>query len=126
MISGLDHLHIFCSNPEESAKFFENVFGGRELSRSETRGLPMIRMDVNGVIIFLMGTNQGAGQLTPGKGNRGLDHFAFKLKDFDHTVEEIKKGGGKFSAGPGVSPSGNKFAFIDGPDGVRIELVERN
>lgn len=125
MITGLDHVHIICGDVEETAKYFKKVFDGRELSRSETGEFPRIRMDVKGVIVFLLGTTRGAGQITARKGNKGLDHFGFQVKDFDETIEELKKRGGKFSEGPGVSPSGNKFAFIEGPDGIHIELIER-
>ena len=76
--------------------------------------------------MFLLGTKPGAGQLIPGKGNRGLDHLGFKVKNLEETAQELKKKGVKFSVEPFVAPSGNKIAFIEGPEGIRIELVDRN
>ena len=125
MINGLDHVHILCGDVEKSVRYFEAVFGGKVESRGELRGFPMIRMEVKGVFVNLMGTDSKAGPLEVGKGSRGLDHFGFRVKDLEKTVEELKKKGAKISAGPGVTPAGVKFAFIDGPEGIRIELVER-
>jgi catechol 2,3-dioxygenase-like lactoylglutathione lyase family enzyme len=72
-----------------------------------------------------MGTDPKAGTLVAGKGSRGLDHFGFAAKDLEKTVEELKRKGARFSIGPNVTATGVKFAFIEGPEGIRIELVDR-
>ena len=74
----------------------------------------------------LDGNGPEAGQLTPGKGNGGLDHFGFEVKDLEKTAEDLKKRGAKFSVEPISTATGSKYAFIDGPEGIRIELVERD
>jgi catechol 2,3-dioxygenase-like lactoylglutathione lyase family enzyme len=126
MITGLDHVHVMCQNVEEGVQYFKRVFDGKEVSREEVRGLPLVRVEVRGVPINLMGTGPGAGQLIPGKGSRGLDHFGFKVKDLDKTISDLQKKGAQVSLGPSVTPSGIKYAFIEGPEGIRIELVERD
>jgi lactoylglutathione lyase len=126
MITGLDHVHVICQNVEEGVEYFTRVFDGKEVSRGEVRGLPLVRVEVRGVPINLMGTEPGAGQLIPGKGSRGLDHFGFKVRDLDKTVADLKKRGARVGLGPSVTSTGIKYAFIDGPDGLRIELVERD
>ena len=124
MVTGLDHIHYICGNVEEAVKYFKNVFEAKETSRGEIRGLPVVRVNVQGAIIALMGTAPGSSQLVPGKGSRGLDHIGFVVKGIEKTVEDLKKHGAKISvditAGPGV-----KYAFVDGPDGIRIEILER-
>jgi len=126
MITGFDHIHYVSNNIEEMAKYFEKIFGGKEIGRTEARGYPMIRMDVSGMTISFLGTEPNAGLLDPGKGKRGLDHIGFKVKNLEETLEEVKKKGVKVAIGPNVTPAGVKFAFIDGPEGIRIELVEKN
>ncbi len=54
------------------------------------------------------------------------DHRGFKLKNMEETIAELKKKGVKVTSGPGVTAAGLKFAFIEGPEGIRIELVERD
>jgi hypothetical protein len=90
MITGIDHIHYVSNNMEEMVKYFANFFGGKEISRGEARGYPMIRMDVFGVTISFLGTDPGAGQLEPGKGLRGLDH-RLQSKNMEATLEELKK-----------------------------------
>jgi lactoylglutathione lyase len=125
MIVGLDHVHIMCGDAEKCVGYFEGVFGGKVESRIIQRGFPMIRVNVQGVPITLMGTDPKAAKLEAGKGSRGLDHFGFKVKDLEKTAEDLKKRGALFSIGPTVSPSGVPYAFIEGPEGIRIELAER-
>lgn len=126
MILGLDHIHVICRDVEKTVGYFEKVFDGRVVSRDEKPGLLIVRMDVRGVPIALMGTKEGAEQLTPGKGYRGLDHFGLRVDDLEKTAEELKKRGATFSVNPGVSALGTKFAFLEGPEGIRIELVQRD
>jgi len=125
MITGIDHIHYVSNNMEEMTKYFKDIFGAKEISRGEARGYPLIRMDVFGVTISFLGTDPGAGQLEPGKGLRGLDHIGFKVRNLDATLEELKKKGVKILLGPNVTPAGIKFAFIGGPEGIRVELLEK-
>ena len=126
MITGIDHIHYISNNLEEMVKYFANIFGGKEVSRGEARGFPLIRMEVCGVTISFLGTDPAAGQLEPGKGLRGLDHIGFQVKNMEATLEELKKKGVRILLGPNVTPAGLKFAFIGGPEGIRIELIEKD
>jgi len=126
MITGIDHIHYVSNNMEEMTKYFKDIFGAKEISRGEARGYPLIRMDVFGVTISFLGTDPGAGQLESGKGLRGLDHIGFKVRNLDATLEELKKRGVKILLGPNVTPAGIKFAFIGGPEGIRVELLEKD
>jgi catechol 2,3-dioxygenase-like lactoylglutathione lyase family enzyme len=124
MIMDFDHVHVICGNIEKAQKFFEDIFDGKVFSRDEFRGFPIVRMKVKGVTLSLLGTDPYAGQLEPGNGSRGLDHFGFKVRDLENTVNDLKKKGVKVTLGPEVTPIGTKYAFIEGPEGIRIELME--
>jgi catechol 2,3-dioxygenase-like lactoylglutathione lyase family enzyme len=126
MITGVDHIHYISNNLEEMVKYFKDIFGAKEISRGEARGYPMIRTDVCGVTISFLGTDPGAGQLEPGKGLRGLDHIGFKVKSLEATLAELKNKGVPVLVGPGVTPAGLKYAFVGGPEGIRIELIEKD
>jgi catechol 2,3-dioxygenase-like lactoylglutathione lyase family enzyme len=125
MITGLDHIHIMSSNTEEAVQYFEKMLDGRVISRIDSRGFPLIRLDVHGVPVAVLGTDK-ADQLVVGKGSKGLDHFGLKVKNLEQTAQDLKKKGVKFSVEPTVTPWGLKMAFIEGPEGIRIELVERD
>ena len=126
MVKGLDHVHVICGDVEEGVKYFKNVFDGKETSRGEVRGLTMVRMDVKGVVVALLATAPGSSTLAPGKGSRGLDHIGFTVTELEKTLEDLKKRGAKVSVGVSVAGPGVRYAFVDGPDGIRIELVERS
>jgi catechol 2,3-dioxygenase-like lactoylglutathione lyase family enzyme len=51
------------------------------------------------------------------------DHIGFSVDNLEQTLERLKQDGVKVTDGPHSSPGG-KYAFIEGPDHVRIELVE--
>jgi lactoylglutathione lyase len=125
MITGLDHIHIMSSNPEEAVQYFEKILDGRVISRIDSRGFPLIRIDVKGIPVAVLGTDPKSGQLIPGKGSKGLDHFGLKVDNLEQTAHDLKKKGVKFTVEPTVTPWGLKMAFIEGPEGIRIELVER-
>ena len=53
------------------------------------------------------------------------DHIGFSVDNLDQTLERLKKDGVKVTDEPRSIAGGKvKFAFIEGPDHVRIEVVE--
>ncbi len=129
MASVFDHVHLYCSDVEKTARFFEDFVEAKVTVRGEMAGKPMVRMDLQGIMIILA-TATGAEQLAPGRGSRGLDHIGVRVQDLKKTMEEIRKKGGQFGidytvTGPPTWPAGTKYAFLDGPDGIRVEFVER-
>ena len=54
-----------------------------------------------------------------------LDHIGFLVQDIESTLEEMKRKGVRISTELKVLP-GRKVAFVDGPEGIRIELIERS
>ena len=125
MINGLDHVHIMCGDLQKAVGYFEDLFGGKVEARTELRGFPMVRVNVHGVHVNLHKTDSKAAPFEPGKATPGLDHFGFLVKDLEKEVENLKKKGGRFSVDFTQGAGGIKFAFIDGPEGIRIELIER-
>ncbi len=125
MITGWDHMHIVCGDLEGAVKFFVEHFHGKETSRGTIRGLPMVRVDVMGLDIAFIGTDPKSSLLQVGKGQRGLDHMGFKVDDLDKTLQELTVKGITLNTQPGVTAAGAKYAFINGPEGIRIELLER-
>ena len=125
MITGLDHVHIMCGELDKAVKYFEDFFEGKVDSRSEVRGLRIIRVNVQGVLVNLMETDPKAGELEPGQGRRGLDHFGFRVNNLEGLVKELKKKGARFEVDLSEGSGGIKYAFLEGPERIRIELVER-
>ena len=126
MIAGLDHAHFLCGDVEKAVKYFAQVFEGKEVSRNVLRGFSVVRMDVKGTIVALMGTDPKEAQLEPGKGKKGLDHLGFRVKEIESTLKDLQAKGAEVEIPVTATPYGVKYAFVKGPDGIRIELVERD
>jgi lactoylglutathione lyase len=54
-----------------------------------------------------------------------LTHLAFEVDSLEEFGKWAAAKGYPFSDGPTISSSGTRFAFIDGPEGYEIELIER-
>ena len=57
----------------------------------------------------------------------GFGHIALGVENISRTCEEISKSGGKIVREPGPMKHGNTIiAFVEDPDGYKIELIEIN
>ena len=58
--------------------------------------------------------------------NRLFDHLAFQIKDMEKTISMMRKENVTITDEPfRLSPTGSLLAFIEDPDGILIELIER-
>ncbi|MGI9381631.1 MAG: VOC family protein [Methyloligellaceae bacterium] len=126
-----DHIHLRTSDPEATVEFFENVFGA-EVTRSVYPegtyypGQPRITMQLGGQRILLAPRHPDH-ETTPAPKfpYYGLEHFALGVDDVDAAAEELKAKGANIVIGPLTLGPGSRIAFIEGPDGVMVELVQR-
>ena len=54
-----------------------------------------------------------------------LDHLVLTVADIDATMADLRARGVTVLVETTVMRPGLRVAFIDGPDGVRIEILER-
>jgi len=120
-----DHIHLRSPNPEATAAFYERMFGA-EVIRTMQQGKPRIDMKIGGADVFI------APVLPDGKTNpppvtpyQGLDHFGLSVTGIDAIVAELKAKGAEFTLEPTDIRPGVRIAFLRGPEGVSIELLER-
>ena len=121
-----DHIHLRSPDPLKTAQWYHRMFGAKIVETPQPSGPNRVHLELNGAIILI------AGPLPSGEeqeGSRdpyyGLDHFGLKVQDLGEAVAELKAKGVEFTVEPRTSPTGVKIAFVRGPEGVRIELVER-
>ena len=120
-----DHIHLRSPNPEATAAFYERMFGAQVI-RTMQQGKPRIDMKIGGADVFI------APVLPDGKTNpppvtpyQGLDHFGLSVTGIDAIVAELKAKGVEFTLEPTDIRPGVRIAFLSGPEGVSIELLER-
>jgi lactoylglutathione lyase len=120
-----DHIHVFTSDPEGTAAYYERMFGA-EVIRTTQQGRPRIDLRLGGANIFIMDVSQGPQAAPhPGHPHHGLDHFGLEVESLDAVSAELKAKGAKFTREPTTIRPGVRIAFIAGPDNVSIELLER-
>ncbi len=126
-----DHIHLRCSDPEATARFFETMFGAEA-----TRGVyppgtlypgqARIMLRVGGQKVLIAPTHPHD-PMTPAPAfpYYGLEHFGFTVEDLDATVAELRSKGAEIAVGPVTRDAGVYLAFVRGPDGIMVELVQK-
>jgi catechol 2,3-dioxygenase-like lactoylglutathione lyase family enzyme len=116
---GLHHVHLRAPDPAATLAWYKEKFGG-ESGKLKDR---LDGLKFSGVWILAQ-----RGEATPSIG-RAVDHIGFRTNDLAAKTAELKQQGVKFTTEPrplklagGVTVN---FAYLDGPDGARVELVQR-
>jgi lactoylglutathione lyase len=119
------HTMLRVGDLDRSVDFYTRLLGMQELRR---RDVP----DGKYTLVFL-GYGDGAEiELTYNYGvasyelGSAFGHLALGVPDIAKTVEAIRAGGGKVTREPGPVKFGTTvIAFVEDPDGYKIELIER-
>jgi lactoylglutathione lyase len=117
-----DHVHLRSPDPEAMAAWLEDVLGGEIV-----RGPGRIDVKLGGAMVFIAPVASGDGvSAAPGHPHQGLDHLGLSVKDIDAVAAEIKAKGVEFTTEPYTIRPGVRICFIRGPQGISIELLERD
>ncbi len=119
-----DHIHLRSPNPEATAQYYERMFGA-EVLRTMQQGKPRIDLKLGGVNIFIAQTTPEVNP-PPATPYQGLDHFGLSVSNIDAVAAELKAKGAEFTREPTTVRPGVRIAFLRGPEGVSIELLDRN
>jgi lactoylglutathione lyase len=121
-----DHIHLRSPNPEATAQYYEKMFGA-EILRSIEQGKPRIDLKLGGAKIFIAPVASGDGvNPAPTTPYQGLDHFGLAVSNIDAVAAELKAKGAVFTKEPTTVRPGVRICFLRGPEGVSIELLDRN
>jgi catechol 2,3-dioxygenase-like lactoylglutathione lyase family enzyme len=139
---GIHHVELRVADPEESFRWYVRAFGG---DRTKYKGIDAIRYRDLGVFYLIIVKDD---QATPSQGH-SIDHLGFGPIDLDKVVTDLTAQGMTFTSNPnprcfpactfrGGGGEGSvrrlycaepdqlahRVVFLDGPGGVRIELVQ--
>ena len=121
-----DHIHLRSPNPEATAAFYERMFGA-EVIRTMQQGKQRIDLKVGGANVFILPIVPGdKTNPPPTSPYQGLDHFGLSVTGIDAVVADLKAKGAEFTMEPNNIRPGIRIAFLRGPEGVSIELLERS
>lgn len=120
-----DHVHLRTPDPEAMARWFEHMLGA-EVIRTTQQGKPRIDLKLGGANIFIADVTAEGLNPAPRTPYRGLDHFGLFVIGLDDLVAELKHKGAQFTREPHVPRPGIKICFLRGPEGISVELLERD
>jgi lactoylglutathione lyase len=124
MVTRLLHTRYRVNDLEKTTKFYTEVLGLKEISRhTSPRGSTLVffKAPQSEEMIEICHFPQSG----PVQVQADLTHLAFEVEDIDVFAREAAAKGYPLSDGPTGSKSGGRFAFIDGPEGYEIELIEK-
>ena len=121
-----DHIHLRSKDPEATAQWYERMLGA-EVVRTMQQGKPRIDLKLGGANVFIAQVADGDGvnppPVTP---YQGLDHFGLTVSGIDAICADLKAKGVEFTREPTTVRPGTRVAFLRAPEGVSIELLDRN
>ena len=121
-----DHMHLRSRDVKNTAEYYHRVFGATILESVQSDGRPRTDLDLNGLTIFIAPVPPDAAiPSAPTEPYVGLDHFGLRVENMDEAVAELKRRGASFKMEPRTIRPGVRIAFVEAPDNVRIELLER-
>jgi len=120
----LDHLHVKSSASDVSARFYAEAFRANIVSTTEVNGRTRMVLELGGIRLFIedAAAEAASASAIPAK---GLEHIGLQVSDLDEAVRHLDSIGIALAVGPTQGKPGIRTAFLYGPDGEYIELIER-
>ena len=119
-----DHVHLRSADAEAAGEFYVAMFDATQLFRRTVDGMLRVGLDLGGLTVFIDQVPDGT-PATPPAPFIGIEHICLAVKGLDAAAAELKAKGVTFVVEPRELRPGLRFAFIEGPDRVRLELVDR-
>ena len=116
---GLHHMHLRAPDPAATLAWYKEKFGG-EVAKLKDR---IDGLKYSGVWILVQ-----RGDASPSEGH-AIDHIGWQTPNLAAKTSELKAQGVKFTTEPRplklASGTIVNFAYLEGPAGAKIELVQR-
>ena len=122
----VDHVHLLARDPHETARWYVDRLNAKIVRSIEMKGAPQIYVSFGQVMVLVRGRRAGETPSEKSGLEWGVDHFGVRVKgDFDAFCEGLRGKGVTFTMEPtDINPT-TRIAFINAPDGVSIELLDR-
>ena len=121
-----DHVHLVSKNPAATAAWYVEKLGGEITVSGDVGGAPQIYVEFQGATLIIRGERPGEQAVDKPGLTWGTDHFGFHVADdLDGFCDQLKKKGVVFTKEPVDFSPQLRLAFIEGPDGVSIELLRK-
>jgi catechol 2,3-dioxygenase-like lactoylglutathione lyase family enzyme len=115
-VVGLHHLHLRVLNPQTTLTWFEQMMGGE---RAKLKG----RIDgIRYGAMWLLAAGSGGAPTAP-SADRAIQHIAWRVSDIDAARTTLIGRG--LTVGAARPYEDVRFAILESPSGVRVEIIQR-
>ena len=115
----INHLHIKTADPRKTAQWFVKNLGAKIAAENRSGDRVSFRLDLHGlglnVTDFLEGQKLAQ--------HYGMEHLALDTDDIAGEVQKLKAAGARILEERQL-PDGRHVCFFEGPEGVRLEVME--
>ena len=123
----INHIHLKAPDPRRTAEWYVEAFGF-EIVSDTVRSVGDRRlncMSPGGLVVNISSERDGETMADGDAGSHwGLEHFGVNSDDLLADIERLGALGAPVLEGPIDIPGGNLVAFVQGPDDVRIVVVQ--
>jgi catechol 2,3-dioxygenase-like lactoylglutathione lyase family enzyme len=121
-----DHVHLVSKDPVRAAQWYADNLNGSIWKSVEMRGAPQVYVQFGDSFVIVRGQRGVESPEAKDHLEWGIDHFGVRIHgDFDEFCARLKRNGVVFSMEPTDLNETTRIAFIDAPDGVSVELLNR-
>jgi catechol 2,3-dioxygenase-like lactoylglutathione lyase family enzyme len=114
---GFHHVHLSATDPDASLDWYQDLMGGERASlKGQLEGLLF-----DNVWLIVSPHEEGTPATTEG---RTIDHIGFLVSDLEEAASGMSRSGVEFRDAPETGRTTARRAFIDGPDNVKLAVVE--
>ncbi len=118
----LNHIHHEAADVHAATAFYQNLFGATTEPPFERAGATWLRVHIGDIVVTI--TDRQFSTMELGR-YQGLDHLALTTNDFDATLADIKRYKIDIWSGPIDIGNDQRMVFVNGPDHVKIEILEQ-
>lgn len=120
-----DHLHLRSRDAVKAAGFYVETFGAREVKRVGDDPVQRLVLDLGGLTMFI---EQAPDEIAPATPTPclGIEHFGLRVADIEAAMADLTARGVPVKTGITARGPGLRIAFVEGPDGALIEILERS
>ena len=131
-VKSLDHIHIYCTEPDASADFYIEHFDAKTILRNKNKnGDGRIFLALGGQVLVLGDFPAGHSASSPPESGDGayrhgfgVAHFGLRIDSVEDGLKELSKCDVRVLGQPVKEETGLSYAYIEAPDGVVIELTQ--
>jgi lactoylglutathione lyase len=126
-VVSIDHVHLVSRDPGHAAAWYVEMLGCRVLKEIVSFGAPQIYLSFGDALLIIRGRRAtDLNGENDGQPVWGVEHFGFRITgEYDTLCAEMKRKNVRFVMDPVDINATTRAAFVEGPDGVTIELLER-